>query len=362
MGFIYYYTIVNNINLFKDRLFYTSNKKRCSDKEVEFVKLILSKINKPIKSPSNIELISINDEYDLYRFEYKNISFCLKVSLDPECSEIKKEFKNLKKINQTISPFLCESGVIKIGDDISYLLTTFENAESVYSFGNSVILSEFDSFCYSYKLFQNSKPITNNYKNNLINFFKNNDLNLLPQDCINMIKKDNDFDTIYQFIETLKDDLKNLTDERLNENKFICHGKLTAKNILYKNGLFKFINFSDCFSSHCFLDLADLFISIGINQKLEREMLTRFCEYFNIDFEENKKLYILCSSIAIRKKIINIIFDYFKEIYVFSAFREDKLIYLTSQFSDNYQRFLTIKPFFENREFFLRTIAEPFIK
>lgn len=354
--------IMNSVNLFRDRLFYTSHKKRCSEKEIEFIKSILSKINKPIKSPSNIELLSINDEFDLYKFDYKKVSFCLKVSLDPECEEIKNEFKNLKNINPKISPFLCESGKIKIGDEISYLLTTFENAESVYSFGSSVILTEFDNFCYSYKIFQNSKKNKNTYKNHLINFFKKNDLNSLPEDCINSIKENNDFDKINEFIEILKDELKNLTDTQIYQGNFLCHGRLTTKNILCRNGLFKFINFSDCFLSHPFIDLADLSVSIGLNQKLEREILIKFCNYFNINFEENKKLYILCSNIAIRKKIINIIFDYFKEIYLFSSLREDKLIYLSSQFSDNYQRFLTIEHFFKNKEFFLRTLTEPFLK
>lgn len=354
--------IMNNVNLFKDRLFYTSHKKRCSEEEINFVKSVLNKINKPIKSPSNIELLSINDQYDLYKFDYKKVSFCLKVSLDPECEEIKNEFKNLKKTNPIISPFLCETGKIKIGDEISYLLITFENAESIYSFGSSILLTEFNNFCYSYKIFQNSKKNTNNYKNHLMDFFKKNDLNSLPENCINLIKEDNDFDKINEFIENIKDELKNLTDPQLYQGDFLCHGRLTAKNILYRNNAFKFINFSDCFSSHCFLDLADLFISIGLNQKLERETLIKFCDYFNINFEQNKKLYILCSSIAIRKKIINIIFDYFKEIYLFGALREDKLIYLSSQFSDNYQRFLTISHFFKNKEFFLRTLTEPFLK
>jgi thiamine kinase-like enzyme len=353
---------VNNTDLFKDRVFYSHHKKTCSEKEVDFVKLILSKINKPIKSPSNIELISINDEYDLYRFEHQKKSFCLKVSLDPECNEIKKEFKNLKKINPMISPLLYESGEMKIGDDICYLLIAFENAESVYSFGNSIIMTEFESFCNSYKLFQNSKRITNSYKNYLINFFKNHDLNIFPKDSINMIKENSDFDKIYQFVESLKDDLKYLTDERLIKSNFICHGDLNTKNILYKNGLFKFINFGNCFSSHCFLDLADLFISMGASQKLEKELLDSFCSHLNINFEENKKLYVLCSNIAIRKKILSIIFDYLKEIYLFDSLRDDKIIYLNSQFLDNYQRFLTIEQFFQNKELFSKIITEPLLK
>jgi thiamine kinase-like enzyme len=351
---------MNSINLFKDRVFYSSHKKRCSPKESEFIEVLLSKIKKPIKFPSNIELISINDEYDLYKFDYKNISFCLKVSLDPECEEIKKEFKNLKKINSTISPFLCESGKVKIGDEVAYLLTTFENAESVGSFGSSIILEEFDSFCRSYQFFQNSDKNKYTFKNYLNDFLKKHDLNNFMGEALIAMKNHTDFERINKFIEDVKNDLKELMSDELNQNNFLCHGDLNTKNILYRNGAFKFINFKNCFSAHCFLDLADLFVSMGVNQKVETQMLKDFCRYFNINYEINKNLYTLCYNIAIRKNIINIVFDYLKEIYVFSALREDKFVYISHQFANNYQRYLMIDHFFQNRDFFLKTIIEPF--
>ena len=352
---------VNNINLFQDRVLFSVFEKKTSKEENDLVQLILKDIDKSIKNPKNIELISVNDDYDIYKFQFNNKLFCLKTSFDPECEYLKNEEKNLKKINTLISPILLKAQKTKIGDDLYCLMTTFENADSIYKIGAPIVYEEFDSFCHAYSLLQNSKPIPFNYKHNISSFLKNNDLNSIGEDKLNDIKEYTDLDKIQKIFKSLHNDLKTIKHSVFAEKKFICHGDLNEKNILYRNGFFKFINFGNAYSSHCFLDLADLVINLSFDQKIEIDVLNSFCKNLNLDFNENKNIYLICYEIAIRKKLLNIMFSYLKEVYVLKSMRTEKLIDISKDFSNNYQRFLKIDYFYKNKEFLFKTITEPIL-
>lgn len=361
MGFIYYYTIVNDINLFQDRLLYSVFPKNSSKEEQSFVTSVLDAIDVTIKKPKNIELISVNDNYDLYRFEFKNESFCLKVSFDADCSYLQKEAKNLKKINKLVIPVLLKSGKIKVGDDLSYLLTTFENSDSIYSVGSPIVYEKFDNFCHAYGLLQDSQQLNFNYKNHIIDFINSNDLNSMDQDQLDAIQEYTDLNKLKNIFQNIQKELKTIKHESLNERKFICHGNINKKNILYRNGAFKFINFGDSYNSHCLLDLADLIINLNFNEKNEVEAVHFFCDNFDLNFEESKNIYSVCYNIAIRKNLLNTIYSYLKETYLLKSLRSEKIIDISKHFSNNYQRFLKIKSFYENKDFLFKTITEPIL-
>ena len=58
--------VMSDINLFQDRVLCTVEQSTSSNNEENFIKMILNDIDKPIKHPKNINLISVNDNYDLY--------------------------------------------------------------------------------------------------------------------------------------------------------------------------------------------------------------------------------------------------------------------------------------------------------
>ncbi len=352
---------MSDINLFQDRVLCTVEQSTSSDNEENFIKMILNNINKPIKHPKNINLISVNDNYDLYKFEYQKNTFCLKISLDPECEYLLKEYKNLKKINNLISPILIEGKKIKVGEELYVLMTSFENADSIYSYGPSIICEKFNNFCHSYKLLQNSKNITFDYKHHIKSFLNKNNLNSLSKESLTLIDEYTDLNKLQKIFKNLEKDLKNINEELINNKKFICHGNLNTKNILYRNNAFKFINFGDCYSCHCFLDLADLFINLCLDEKSEIYFLNKFCKNFDLNLEENKNLYSICYNIAIRKKLLHILHSYLKETYLLNSIRQEKIIDIAKDFSNNFQRFLKINYFFENKDFIFKTITEPIL-
>ena len=353
--------IVSSVNLFQDRLLYSVFEKKQTKEEEDFTKSILNSLDVTIKNPKNIELLSVNDNYDLYRFELKNESFCLKVSFDPECEYLQTEENNLKKINKFISPILLKSGKVKVGDYLYCLITSFENADSIYSIGSPVVYEKFDNFCEAYCLLQDSKSLVFNYKKHITKFLNNNNLNSMDQEQLDSIEEYTDLNKLKNIFENLHKDLKTIKHESLNERKFLCHGNLNKKNILYRNGYFKFINFGDSYNSHCFLDLADLIINLNFDEKNEVEAVHFFCDSLNLNFKDNREIYSICYDIAIRKNLLNTIYSYLKEVYLLKSMRSEKIIDISKHFSNNYQRFLKINHFFENKDFLFKTITEPIL-
>ena len=72
------------LNLFENRAYLLNSNKEIENEEIEIINIILSSLKKPMNA-SDLELISINDDYDTYKFNFKNSSFCIKISLDGDC-------------------------------------------------------------------------------------------------------------------------------------------------------------------------------------------------------------------------------------------------------------------------------------
>ena len=183
----------------------------------------------------------------------------------------------------------------------------------------------------------------------------------MSEDELDAIKDYTDLNKIKKIFQYLHKDLKTINYDIFNEKKYLCHGSINEKNILYRDGVFKFINFGNAYSSHCFFDLADLIINLGFDQKYEVEILNLFCKNLGLSSEESKNIYLACYNIAIRKNLLNTIYSYIKETYLLKSMRSEKIIDISKNFSNNYQRFLKINYFYQDKGFFFKTITEPIL-
>ena len=349
-------------NLFQNKAYIIPIHIAKNDSEVELVKILLESLENPIFA-ENIEYISTTEDYDIFKYDYRNLNYCIKISLDENCKKIINESKILPNINYLIRPQYIQDGTIKIGDFIRYIITSYENADSLNELGRSYFLQYFDNFCHSYSLMQNSKISTISYKEYLSDFFTMTNLeNTLTEDAINGIKNYTNFSLIKEIMNDMKNQLMHSYDEVFSEKKFICHGNLNMKNIISRNNLFKFINFENCYSSHCFLDLNELMIELAIPENMELNLLEKFCFNMKIDFNKDTiKLYKKCYEITLIKKAIHLFIDYLKEVYLYSSHRKDKIIEIDVKFSLSYDRYMTM-PFFENnKDFILKTLTEPIL-
>ena len=106
-------------NLFQNKAYVIPIHLAQNDSEIELVQTLLRLLDEPIFA-ENIEFISTTEDYDIFKYDYKNLSYCIKISLDENCQKIINECKILKDINPLISPQYIKDGVIKIGDSLRY--------------------------------------------------------------------------------------------------------------------------------------------------------------------------------------------------------------------------------------------------
>lgn len=348
-------------NLFQNKAYVIPDHIATEDSEIELIDFILKSLDEPVFA-QNIEFILETENYDVYKYDYQNLSYCIKISLDENCKEIEHESKFLKKINPLIRCQYIKDGIIKVGDNIRYIITSYENAESLNSLGRSYFLENFDMFCHAYLLMQQSEKITSSYKEHLTNYFNMTCLENLIEDSIQSIKNYTNFELINQIMLDMKNELMLRYDDAFSDKKFICHGNLNASNIISKNGLFKFINFDYCYSSHCFLDLNEIIMELGLPENMELNLLERFCLNLKIEFNRNTLvMYKKCYKIILIKKGIELIMNYLKEVYLYDSRRTDEIIKISDKFSQSYNRYMSISHFKNNETFILKTITEPIL-
>jgi hypothetical protein len=348
-------------NLFKNKAYVIPSHIAAEDSEIELVRILLGSLDKPILA-EKIELISETENYDVYRYESQGYSYCIKISLDPNCKEINHECKYLKKINPSVRPEYVKDGVAKVGDQLRYIITSYENAENLNDLGRSYFLDNFDSFCDSYRLMQQSEKINTSYKVHLSEYFEMSQIENLMEDSIQSIKDYTNFPLINKIMGDMKNELMIRYDEAFSNQQFICHGNFNAENIISKNGLFKFINFCNCYSSHCFLDLNEIIIELGLPENIEFDLLETFCRKLNIELTRDAlKFYKKCQQIVLIKKGIQLIMSYLKEVYVFNSRRIDEIVKISDKFSQSYDKYMSISHFKNNEDFILKTITEPIL-
>jgi thiamine kinase-like enzyme len=348
-------------DLFKNKVYIVPNHIAAEESEIKLVKSLLNSLDEPICA-ENIKFVAETENYDIYKYEEKKYSYCIKISLDPNCKEINHESEYLKKINPLIRPDYVKDGVAKVGDELRYIITSYENAENLNSLGRSYFLDNFDSFCDSYSLMQQSEKISASYKDHLSEYFEMTQLENLMEDALQSIKDYTNFPLINKIMQDMKNELMMRYDESFSNQKFICHGNLNAENIISKNGLFKFVNFDNCYSSHCFLDLNEIIIELGLPENIEFSLLEIFCRKLNIELNKDElKLYKKCQQIVLIKKGIQLVTSYLKEVYVFNSRRKDEILKISDKFSQSYDRYMTIPHFKNNEDFILKTITEPIL-
>lgn len=346
-------------NLFENKAYVTNPKLNVEQHEIDLVNNILLSLKTPIQV-SDLKLISVNDEYDTYKFTYDGFFYCLKISLDGESQALKQEAHCLENINETIRPLFFDYGKLKIGDNVCYLITSYENAESIFNLGRSYFIENFDNFCEAYSLMQESNKLPYLFKDYLKNVFESANIEeYFLEDSISSIKNYTDFDKIKEFLFNMRNEILTSYDESLMKSDYICHGNLNYNSIISRNGLFKFINYDRSMMCHCFFDFSQLIIELGIDEKLELLLLRRFCKSLDIDYESNLGLYKKYYEIAIRQKSIEIVVDYLKEVYLYASLRKEKIIKICDRFSQSYNRFIKISYFNEHKEFLIKTLTEP---
>ena len=344
-------------SLFKGKV-YAFPQTQNQEQDLTFASKVIEKIA-PKLNVSNISLGKINDNYDVFTIiDTNRKNYKLKISLDDSDGILKKEGSVIKNSKSKTIPTFKSYGEIKIGENISYLLTIVPPYESVRDYGRSCLMENMDLFFSNYFDFQCTKSVRPTYKTSLDKFFDNLDpQNYLPKDSLKAFESYTDYPLCRDFMNQLKEETYELTKKTHLPYKFKCHGNLSLDNIFFDKKMFYFDGFESVYMGHPFIDLVDLFLEIGLPEEDQYRILSKFCAVGELSEERDyfKSLY----EIQLRKKMGDLISNYIKEIYIYDSYRYDNILNIADVFSHCYERFCKVEIFNKNRDFIMKTICEP---
>ena len=344
-------------SLFKGKV-YTFPQTQNQDQDKSFALQVIKKI-KPNLVVSNISVGDIKDYYDIFIIkDDKKKTFKLKISLDDSQKVLKKEYTVTKNSESSSTPVSIEYGIVKIGDEITYLLVGVPPYESLGEYGRSSLLGNFESFVDSYFVFQKTKGVRTTYKTSLDKFLKNVDpSSYLPQESIEALKSYTDYDLCKGFVSGLSEEIRKLSQEFVLPYKYKCHGGLSVDSVFTDGRDFYFDDFKDVFMGHPYIDFIDIILDVGLPKDSQYSLLSTFCQRGGI--VEDRTLFKSLYEIQLRKKLLILITEYIKEVYVYDSYRYNNILSIANTFSHCYERFRKIKMFEENKGFIMKTICEP---
>jgi hypothetical protein len=349
--------MANITEALNQRIFVTPRANFASDSQIDIVKLIMRRHGE--KYINNIKLIDENDDYDSFLVETLDRGFCIKMSFDQV--PIFYEFMVLKGIEHLkIAPLAIDRNEIEFGKTIYYTIQTFEYSDNLSSIGNSLILNEsykqFDDVIFNMHNYQPPKEVWPhlddtesylNYRN--INF--NNILSYVDE---NEIEEFNEIKSLHNeiFEEMMSFFISNKS--KIQQQKLV-HGNLSSSCIVCNNFNFKFINFENCMVSSPFFDLCNLVFELQMSGMKEYDFITKKIEQYKL--VENRlragiflQEYKICKYIWTRKKLLDLVTEYVKEVIVLNRSRQDKMGRLAHNFSNHFYRFIDIKSFSNKKD------------
>lgn len=313
-----------------------------------------------IGKPDLIKFLCSNYEYDAYLAVKNGVGYCVKYSFDVENVCLKNESKILNQ-NFPISPrpIICEK--IKFGDDIHYSICSFEFADSIKDFGLASLLENWISFFNVYGQIQKSS-CDSSFFDYLNEFYEKINFTSFPDDALKSIKKHYDFETLQDLIKSVIGEINSLSKSSLVKRPELCHGKLQPSNILFRDGMFKLIDFTESYHGNPYLDLSRLAVFLGLNSAQEKEMLSAFLQSKDQIFtKESWEEYRSCYDVMIRLIFVELIITYLKEVFVFSSFRPIKILSIVEVFSKNNKAFFRLPVINKHYEFVYKMMLEPII-
>ena len=228
-------------SLFKDKA-YSFEDVGDNEEDKNFASMVLKKL-KPNLKFSDIQTEGVYDDYDLFSLlDDQKQKYNLKISLDDSEDILKKESTALKNTKCPYIPFFVDYAKIKVGEEVTCLLTKVEDTENIRNFGRSIIFSDIDNFisCYS-SVFKDSKRVRRSYNSVLDLSLKNMHFsNFLPDDSIKAFTSYTDYELCLEFLSALREEVIYYKDQVKGHLNHKCHANLCLEAISYNYNSFYF--------------------------------------------------------------------------------------------------------------------------
>lgn len=341
-------------NLFKEKVYLFSRQQEVYENEKILIESLFAE--KKLGEINKIDFIDANVDNDSFSVETSSGKFCVKLSLDPQSSNLKKEFDILKKnINKRISTYPVSYGVTNL---VEYSITGFLPMPNIAS-ASIFSITERDYaipfFLKQLSFFEtvDSLPSVSDYLDQYLNF----DIFKVPDAEISWIKNHSKLKKILSeeviYIQNLLKSKKHLIDQSMNQ---LCHGNLNQSTMLILGDYIHAINWENAYKGDLLLDILSLRYEFFFSEAFEEKMIQKYCDFSKSKFDENRLRKM--KNFAGYFNLLKIMVDYLKEVYVLKAYKKNKVLNCAIKFSKNYDIFYQL-PGFDKK---LKPIAEFFVE
>ena len=343
-------------NLYKNKPYVFEVEKDIFEDNYEIIYGIFDELG--MSRPTDVSFLAANYNHDIYKAKSEDKFYLIKYSLDPSNKTLAYEHDIIKKLNTPAIPTPISQGSFRFGDIIHYSVYEYQFAENVRQHGVSSILENLDNFVYSYAHLHNRYLPQRSFDDYILAFLESCNLDFLSSESIEAIKQHSNLETIEKIINQTKEDIKILSQKPHFRESNFCHGNLKPSNILFREGLFKFIDFEESFCGHRFLDIAHLALHSYFPDSFQIEMAQKTCKNFSdVDLAN----YRHCHSLMLRIVFLTCFIDFIKEVFVLDSSRPIKIFLLVERFIRNEKTFLYIPSVRDNQEFVHKMFHETMI-
>jgi len=345
----------NITTAFNQRNFVSPQADFTTESHKDLINLILKRHGSNFAN--NIKLIDENDDYDSFLVEVNDMGFCIKISFDQ--IPIFYDYMILKGIEHLqISPQAIDRGQIEFGKTIYYTIQTFEYSNNISSMGISLLndesYSHINEILARMHKFAPPTQVWEHLDNteSYLNYHNISFENILQYVDASEQQDYNDIKTLYQNTFNEMMTYFKINESKLKQQKLV-HGNLDGSTIISNNFNFKFINWEYAFVGSPFFDLANIVFEMQMSGMKEYDFVTkRISEYGLVENRLKAKEYLeeykICKYIWTRKRFIDLLCEYIKEVIVLNKTRVDKMARTAHSFSNHFYRFSDIKIFSTN--------------
>ena len=340
-------------NILKDKLFVFSGPSQTSLAEKEILELIslqenLGKIQKS-------QTISNGEDYDSYQISTPEGQFLVKVSLDGK-RILEKENSVLRGLQSLkIAPTPISCGQISYGDKLDFSVTSFEPLESCESFGKSIFLFNGESIARKLREVHNSELSAESLEESIRLKFEKTSFE--GEEYASLLEKNSpNFQLLNEELSLSKAEIQNSFKEQFGGSS-LCHGFLKPTNILLGARSLKIINWQNSFLANPLIELADLRMAFDVEDSFEYKVFNAYNSENKYSWDE----YLQARNFWASLKLVEYVFSYIREIYLFESLRQDKILEIFSSFCRNFKFFEHVSAFKKHKDEIVGLFSQPML-
>jgi hypothetical protein len=341
-------------NLFNEKVYVFSGQQEVYENE----KVLIDKLfaEKSLGKINQIDFIDANINNDVFSVKTDLGQFCVKLSLDQNSSNLRKEFRILERnISKRISAYPIAYG---IDNSVEYSITGYLPMPNIANSGVAAIIDQDYSIPFFLKRLSEFQtvddlPSMSDYLDEYLNF----DIFKVPDAETNWIKNHSKLRKILSeeilYIQNLLKNKKQIVNLEASD---LCHGNLNQSTMLVLGDYIHAINWENSYKGDSLLDILSLRYELFFSEEFEDKMLKKYCEFSGRKIDESYLRRM--KTFAGYFNLLKIMIDYLKEVYILKAYKKNKILNCGIKFSKNYDFFYQL-PSFDKK---LKPIAEFFVE